>query len=152
MNLLADESIDRQIVERLRQEGHDVLAIAELSPSIADEEVLRLANSRNALLATADKDFGELVFRQRHVHTGVVLVRLAGLPVAVKADTVARVLREHAAELIGAFSVISAGVVRIRRPYSQESESPTGEESGGKESKQATSEGASKDDEHAKEE
>jgi hypothetical protein len=42
------------------------------------------------LLATADKDFGELVFRQRRVHAGVVLVRLAGLPTAAKADTVAR--------------------------------------------------------------
>jgi len=28
---------------------------------------------------TADKDFGELVFRQGLLHSGVVLIRLAGL-------------------------------------------------------------------------
>jgi hypothetical protein len=30
MNLLADEGVDRQIVERLRQEGYSMLYIAEM--------------------------------------------------------------------------------------------------------------------------
>jgi len=70
--------------------------VAELSPSVADEEVLRQANGRNALLLTADKDFGELVFRQRLVHSGVILLRLAGLANATKAELVADVCRERA--------------------------------------------------------
>jgi predicted nuclease of predicted toxin-antitoxin system len=153
MNLLADESVERQVVARLRQEGHDVLYVAELSPSIPDEEVLNQANSRSALLATADKDFGELVHRQGRVHAGVVLVRLAGLPAAAKAETVARVLWEHASELLGAFSVISPGAVRIRRPDVAEGppsadispapegvESPSVQKDGSEEPKQATPE------------
>lgn len=32
MNLLADEGVERQIVESVRQAGHDVLYIAELEP------------------------------------------------------------------------------------------------------------------------
>jgi hypothetical protein len=36
MNLLADESVDRQIVERLRADEHDVLYIAEIEPSVSD--------------------------------------------------------------------------------------------------------------------
>jgi predicted nuclease of predicted toxin-antitoxin system len=64
MNLLADESVDGPIVARLRQEGHEIVYVAELSASITDEEVLQQANARAALLVTADKDFGELVFRQ----------------------------------------------------------------------------------------
>ena len=115
MILLADESVDRFVVERLRQEGHDVVAVTELSPSIADEEVLQQANDRGALLVTADKDFGELVFRQGRIHTGVVLLRLAGLPTAAKVETVAAVFRLHGTELAGAFCVISPGAVRIRR-------------------------------------
>ena len=114
MNLLADEGVDRPIVDRLRQEGHDVVYIAELSPSVSDEEVLRQANDRGALLVTADKDFGELVFRLGRLHAGVVLIRLAGLPVSLKADIVSEALRDHAAELLGAFSVIAPGMVRIR--------------------------------------
>jgi hypothetical protein len=40
MNFLADESVDQPIVDRLRQDGHNVLAVAELEPSIPDETVL----------------------------------------------------------------------------------------------------------------
>jgi hypothetical protein len=31
-------------------------------------------------LLTADKDFGELIFRQRLLHAGVLLIRRAGIP------------------------------------------------------------------------
>lgn len=120
MNLLADESMERQVVEQLHQEGHLVLYVPEMAPSITDDEVLHEANVRGALLATADKDFGELVFRQGRVHAGVLLVRLAGLPTPTKADLVARAFQGHAVELQGAFSVISPGVVRICRPPTPE--------------------------------
>lgn len=40
MNLVADEGVDRQIVNLLRSEGHDVVYVAELSPGIPDAEVL----------------------------------------------------------------------------------------------------------------
>ena len=61
---VANEGVDRPVVERLRQDDHDVVYVAELSPSITDEEILQLANARSAVLLTADKDFGELVFRR----------------------------------------------------------------------------------------
>lgn len=46
MNLFADESVDKQIVERSRQEGHDVLYVAEIEPSLSDDMVLSRANAR----------------------------------------------------------------------------------------------------------
>ena len=89
MNLLADESVDGPIVERLRRDGYQVAYIAELGPGMLDDDVLNLANQEAALLLTSDKDFGEMVFRQRlHMH-GVVLIRLAGLLSARKAEIVA---------------------------------------------------------------
>ena len=114
MNLVVDESIDRPIVDLLRQDGHTVLYVAELSPSIDDDTVLRRANERGALLITSDKDFGELVFRLRRIHTGVVLVRLAGLPPRMKARIVSDILSSRGNNMIGAFSVISPGTVRVR--------------------------------------
>ena len=115
MILLADESVDRPIVLRLREEGFVVDYVTELSPGIADEDVLRLANSRGAFLITMDSDFGELVFRLRQVSIGVMLLRLAGLSNPAKADLTVQVFRKHAAELPGTFSVVSPGQVRIRR-------------------------------------
>ena len=114
MNFLADESVDQPIVERLRADGHAILAVIETEPSIPDEEVLTRANQHEALLLTADKDFGELVFRQRRLATGVVLLRLAGLSPGAKASIVSTVIRDHASELPGAFTVVSPGIVRIR--------------------------------------
>ena len=114
MNLLADESVDRRIVEQLRDDGHDVLYIAELEPSVSDETVLQRANEHRALLLTQDKDFGELAFRQKLVHHGVVLIRLSGLSNQTKADLVVDALRKRGAEFVNAFSVISPGMIRIR--------------------------------------
>lgn len=115
MNLLCDEGVDRPIVERLRREGHDVLYVAELEPGIPDGEVLRRANANNALLVTLDKDFGELVFRLGQLSTGVLLIRLPGITSAQRAEIVSDVIRAHAPDLAGAFSVISPGRVRIRK-------------------------------------
>jgi hypothetical protein len=63
---------------------------------------------------TADKDFGELIYRQGRVSSGVVLVRLAGLAPARKAGIVASAIRDHADSLLSAFAVITPGALRIR--------------------------------------
>lgn len=82
MKLLADEGVDRQIVALIRDEGHDVAYVLEMEPGISDEAVLDLANREARILLTADKDFGELVFRQGLLAPGVILIRLSALRVA----------------------------------------------------------------------
>ena len=114
MNLLADESVDGPIVERLRQNGHQVWYVTEMEPGISDDAVLDLANRDGSLLLTADKDF-ELVFRQHRLMPGVILIRLAGLLPAEKARIVASVITSRGTELPQAFTVIAPRAVRIRR-------------------------------------
>ena len=115
MNFVADESVDRQIVTRLRNDGHSVWYIAEMSPSIPDDEVLQLANKETAPLITSDKDFGELVFRQHLVSYGVILVRLSGLSAELKANIVSSTITNHENEILGNFTVISPSRIRIRK-------------------------------------
>jgi predicted nuclease of predicted toxin-antitoxin system len=115
MTFFADESVDRQIVERLRDDGHEVLYVVELDPGILDEEVLARANEHKAVLITADKDFGELVFRQKRIHAGVILVSLSGASPSQKSLTVSSAVSQHSDAMIGAFSVVSLGFVRIRK-------------------------------------
>jgi predicted nuclease of predicted toxin-antitoxin system len=114
MKFVAGEGVDRQIVNRPREDGHSVFYAAESAPSSSDDEVLRVANESGALLLTTDKDFGELVYRMRRVHSGVVLIRLAGLTAEAKCEHVIAVLHTRSAELKAAFAVISPGSVRIR--------------------------------------
>jgi|PlaIllAssembly_1097288.scaffolds.fasta_scaffold100984_2 predicted nuclease of predicted toxin-antitoxin system len=123
MKFVADESIDFPIVERLRNEGHLVWAVVEMDSGISDDLVLDHANRQNAVLLTADKDFGELVFRLKRLSLGVVLVRLAGLPAQRKAEIVAQVVAEKEGELKHAFSVITANTLRIRQNLVQDNAS-----------------------------
>ena len=44
-----------------------MLYVLEMDPGVSDDVVHNLANESQSLLLTADKDFGELVFRQRRV-------------------------------------------------------------------------------------
>lgn len=115
MNFLADENIDRQIVEHLRQDGHFVWYVAEMEPGISDDLVLDLANQEGALLLTSDKDFGELVFRLRRIASGVVLIRLSGLSITSKAEILTRVINQRTNELLGAFTVVTPTAIRIRK-------------------------------------
>jgi predicted nuclease of predicted toxin-antitoxin system len=115
VKLVADEGVDRQIVERLRQDGHTVQYVAELEPGISDEYVLTIANQENAPLLTADKDFGELIYRQKRIAAGVILIRLAGLSPLRKAEIVARGVNQHQNELPNTFAVVTPGAIRIRR-------------------------------------
>ena len=90
-----------------------------LSPNsthgIDDDAVLLKSRSSNAVLVTADKDFGELVFRQRLLHSGVVLIRLAGLEAETKAKLVAAAFEQHADELKLGFAVLSRRALRLRK-------------------------------------
>ncbi len=115
MILVADESIDRQIVDQLRNCGYRVISVAEMDPGMTDAEVFELANAQDALLITADKDFGEIVFRQRRVNRGVILVRLAGLPQEKKGYLVATALQKYLLEMCNSYTVITPGRVRIRK-------------------------------------
>lgn len=96
MKLLADENIARQIVDRLRHEEHDVLSVTEIAPG------------RN------DNDFGGLIMLQRRPSTGIILMRVEGIPPLERAELVAEVVREHASELAGTFVVIKKNSLRIR--------------------------------------
>lgn len=43
MKFLVDESIDEEIIDGLRSDGHIVLSVSETKPSIADTEVMTIA-------------------------------------------------------------------------------------------------------------
>lgn len=114
MNFVADEGVDWPIVAQLRQHGHVVWYVAEMSPSLPDADVLALAHREQAILLTFDKDFGEMVFRQRQTSPGVVLLRLHGLSPQQKTAVVVDTVQNHGAELAKAFTVVTPTTLRIR--------------------------------------
>jgi predicted nuclease of predicted toxin-antitoxin system len=114
MIFLADESVDQPIVTLLRKEGHTVIAVVEMEPGISDETVLDMANQEGCILLTADKDFGELIFRDRRYSFGIILIRLSGLAAKAKAEIVATAIKAYADQMAQTFTVISTNNLRIR--------------------------------------
>jgi predicted nuclease of predicted toxin-antitoxin system len=81
--------------------------------SIKDEQVLAIAQAEGRILITNDTDFGELVFRKRQPHSGVILFRFSDLPLTDKIAALRQLLDEHP-ERLEEFVVIAPGSVRIR--------------------------------------
>jgi predicted nuclease of predicted toxin-antitoxin system len=86
MRFIADENISRLVIERLRAGGFDVLSITETRSGAPDRHVLQAADAEDCILLTEDRDFGELVIRQRLDVRGVILLGLDRLSNAAEAD------------------------------------------------------------------
>jgi predicted nuclease of predicted toxin-antitoxin system len=115
LTFVADESVDKQIIDRLRDEGFQVFSIAEDRAGISDDEVLQLAAVQKAILITADKDFGDLVYQQMRASSGVILLRISGLSQDEKCAVVSHTINKHALELKDNFTVIGKSAIRIRK-------------------------------------
>ncbi|MCC7186918.1 MAG: DUF5615 family PIN-like protein, partial [Acidobacteria bacterium] len=107
MRLLADECPEREIVDGLRADGHQVFAVRERLPGSNDGDVLAVSLSRDEVLVTHDKDFGELVVRDGEASAGVILLRLPRMTPDERALRLVEWLRVHGAEIAGRFVVLS---------------------------------------------
>jgi len=117
MNFVADENIDEPIIKALRKLHLNILSISEAMPGCSDSEVLAFANKNNSFIITSDKDFGELIFRQRKILKGVILLRLHGLRPEEKLKLVEEFFTKRISVLNenNLFVVISENSVRIRK-------------------------------------
>jgi len=66
-------------------------------------------------VVTMDKDFGDLIWKERWPHSGVVLLRMEEANGAERADAMRRIVREFGAELPHRFTVFKNDRLRISR-------------------------------------
>ena len=116
MRFLADESCDFAVVTALRTAGHDVSAVAEISPRAKDPAVLALARSDARVLLTEDKDFGWLAYAGGQGTPGVLLIRFPGHARSALGEAVVSVVAELGDRIAGTFVVIEPGRARVSRP------------------------------------
>lgn len=116
MQFVADENVDPRIIARLRLDGHYIYSIYESNRGLKNGEVLALANQRQAVLITEDKDFGEMLQREGRAAVGVVLVRLPDktVPLEQKVEMVARTIDQCGLRLQGSLTIIKPEGVRRR--------------------------------------
>jgi predicted nuclease of predicted toxin-antitoxin system len=102
------------MVNWLRAIGHDVALASEFGMGQPDSHWLTLAEAEQRLILTSDKDFGELVFRDRLTTFGIILLRLDDMVVS---DWVTRLQEAWSvvkANPSGCFIVTTSGRVRVR--------------------------------------
>ncbi len=114
MRFLADENVSRLVVDRLRAAGFDVASIGAPGSGGSDNEVIAVACREGCILITEDRDFGEMVVRQRLGVPGILLLELDRLSNVAEADRVAAVVSSNAQRLAGNLVVIEPGRVRVR--------------------------------------
>ena len=115
MRFLADESCDFGVVRALRTAGHDIMAIAEVSPREEDDRVMERALQERRIVVTEDKDFGQLVYANRQTTGGVLFLRFPAKARTSIATTVVDVVRRGGERLKGEFTVVQPGRVRFGR-------------------------------------
>jgi predicted nuclease of predicted toxin-antitoxin system len=116
LKLLANENVQRLLVAKLRDRGHDIRWVLEESRGIDDPHVLREALSEGRVLLTWDKDFGELVYRQgKSASNGVILLRVFDTKSQAEVvELIVPILEAHESSWPGHFSVIDRSRVRVR--------------------------------------
>ena len=113
MNFVADESCARPVIQALREAGHDVLDISELTPGASDDQVLERALNEKRVLITEDRDFGELVYARGRSSAGVILLRFHSSVRRAKAASAVDAVAQLGSRLENAFAVVEPGRVRI---------------------------------------
>lgn len=109
MRLLADENVPERILARLEAAGHDVDRISGVRRGAGDPSVLAMAADARRILLTLDRDFGELVVRERRRSAGVVLLRFRRRETVTMAEAVLRLLDEEGPRLHDALTIMRVG-------------------------------------------
>lgn len=116
MRFLVDECTGKSVAHWLREQGHDVYSVYEEARGITDDEVLDKAYRENYILVTNDKDFGEMVHREKRPHRGIVLLRLNDERPECKIQAIENLLTSFSDQLADSFAVVAESQVRISHP------------------------------------
>ncbi len=115
MRFLVDECTGPALAAWLHSRGHDVFSVYDEARGMDDVDVIRQAFREERVLITADKDFGEKVYREKYPHRGVVLMRLENEMAYNKIEIIRRLLDNYGEDLQEKFVVVTENYVRFAR-------------------------------------
>ena len=113
IKFIADVNIEKPIVDYLLKNGYDVKWVADYDCKISDEDLLKIANAEKRILITNDKDFGELIFLQKKISRGVILLRVKGQISQDKVRLIGKLIKNYSNKLLNHFVVITKNRIRF---------------------------------------
>ncbi len=113
MRFLVDECTGPAVAQWLRDQSHEVFSVFEEARGMADDSILAKAYSEDWVLITNDKDFGEMVCREKRPTHGVIFLRLRDERAVSKIDAIEKLLDGHKDQLKDTFVVVTETQVRF---------------------------------------
>ncbi|TAL20706.1 hypothetical protein EPN90_00085 [Patescibacteria group bacterium] len=115
MKFLLDANVRHSVGTFLESEGYDVRFLAGTAEhGLSDSDALALATRESRILITNDKDFGQLIFRQKLPHKGVILFRLSEESRASYLGRLKSIVEMYNDRLVDHFVVVTDEHVRFR--------------------------------------
>lgn len=116
MRFLANENFPLASVKRLRQNGHDVVAVSEEMAGAKDQEVLARATEEERIILTFDRDYGELIYKHGlPIPDGIVYFRFEPSSPDQPAEYMLQLMATpDYLKLNGKFTVAEPGQIRQR--------------------------------------
>lgn len=114
MRFLANENFPLASVHKLKSAGLDIVSVISMMAGANDEQVLAHARLEGQVILTFDRDYGELIYRQKlPVPAGIIYFRFAPLTPEEPAEYFLNLLDDPKIRLEGKFTV--AGRERLRQ-------------------------------------
>jgi len=107
LKFLIDVNIEKPIINFLIKKGFDIKCVVDIDKKMADYSVCEIANTEQRVLITNDKDFGEIVFFQKRISSGIILLRIKGGDASEKILLLEKLLDYYCDKIINHFVVIT---------------------------------------------
>lgn len=119
LRFLADHCVSNQIIQTLREAGHEVVRLKDVLPvESADSQVIATAQEIDAILLSLNGDFADIVAYPPRRFAGIVSLQLHNHPEVIPA--LMKLLLAHLAsfstmqDYLGKLLVVGANRIRIR--------------------------------------
>ena len=113
---IVDECTGPAVAKWLTEQGHDVVSVFDECSGISDMAILERAYIENRIIITNDKDFSDLIFRDKRKHNGVIYMRLVNERTPHKISCLKNILDQHSDKINKHFIVATETSIRIAKP------------------------------------
>ncbi|MEO6281873.1 MAG: DUF5615 family PIN-like protein [Dyadobacter sp.] len=112
--ILADENIDRRLINGIRLAGFEVHSIYESSRGSSDESIIDISRNPPRIILTEDKDFGEWVYAHHITDISVLFLRYHFKDTDAILKILLKLLSERKNDLFGHFTTVTIHKIRPR--------------------------------------
>ena len=107
IKFLANVNVEKPLIDFLNEKGFDVKWVTNIDKRMPDDRVCEIANSEQRIIITNDKDFGEIVFYQKKIAYGIILLRVKGQNSSEKIILLDKLLENYLDKIANHFVVLT---------------------------------------------